>query len=491
MERIYIMKRTTKKSGTIKLRFRLRDGKAVDIQHRSDIKADIKHLEQFDIDGKVKSGKKVFNEELRDDIAREIAAMSQAYKVMKEKGLTLNNDTLNTQVDLILNPQAERSSLSIDSRFEQFIDTKCKKNGIGVGRLRHYEVLLRELRRFLIIKHKKNITAGEFNEETLQAFSDFLINEYKYVWDYPSLYEDQKEINVPKQARMKSTVSTKLKILRAFFTSLENKEEITRSPFRSMDKEDKTQLLFAQYDVPVFLEADEFNRVLNSEVSERLQECKDIFLINAAIGCRIGDLVNMGWKNVGVKNGIPYIHYLPAKTARRQSDNSEIQTPIMRFAFDILKSHDFIFPLLKNVSGKSGYNKLLKELLEQCEISRECPVLNHETGRNEYVPLYELASSKLARKTHVDMTAKVQINLYASGLHKEGSAAVKRYTNMGISDKFKLLNAAFSQPFYKVNNDLEIISEGKEKTDKDLNKMLDSMSDSDKARLLEMLLKKK
>ena len=34
-----------------------------------------------------------------------------------------------------------------------------------------------------------------------------------------------------------------------------------------------------------------------------------------------------------------------------------------------------------------------------------------------------MASSKLARKTHVDMLNKVQINYYAAGLHREGAKA--------------------------------------------------------------------
>lgn len=36
-----------------------------------------------------------------------------------------------------------------------------------------------------------------------------------------------------------------------------------------------------------------------------------------------------------------------------------------------------------------------------------------EVGDNVYRPLYEAASSKLVRKTHVDMLNKVQINLCA------------------------------------------------------------------------------
>ena len=61
-----------------------------------------------------------------------------------------------------------------------------------------------------------------------------------------------------------------------------------------------------------------------------------------------------------------------------------------------------------------------------------------------------MASSKLARKTHVDMLNKVQINYYAAGLHREGSKAVFRYTSLELSDRFALLNAAFGEEEYRV-----------------------------------------
>ena len=60
---------------------------------------------------------------------------------------------------------------------------------------------------------------------------------------------------------------------------------------------------------------------------------------------------------------------------------------------------------------------------------------------------------------------------------------------MGIMDKFKLLNAAFSQPFYKVNYDMEIISEDEVEKQKKLIKLIANLCDSDKE-LLEKLLSK-
>ncbi len=153
-------------------------------------------------------------------------------------------------------------------------------------------------------------------------------------------------------------------------------------------------------------------------------------------------------------DGIPYIHYLPQKTKREL--RSEIETPIMLYALDIIKKYRFKFSVLNYVSGKTGYNAKIKELLEYCKIDRKCKVFDENINDYTYSPLYELGSSKLCRKTHVDMMNKVQVNQYAAGLHSEGSDAVNRYTHLELRDRFILMCAAFGQPQYKVDNNLEM-----------------------------------
>lgn len=90
-------------------------------------------------------------------------------------------------------------------------------------------------------------------------------------------------------------------------------------------------------------------------------------------------------------------------------------------------------------------------------IDRLVPIYNEKTGENEYFPLWQRASSKTTRSTCVDIMAKYQIDMYAAGLHRRGSKAVERYTNMEIRDDFALRNIAFRQPAYKVDKDLNVL----------------------------------
>lgn len=212
------------------------------------------------------------------------------------------------------------------------------------------------------------------------------------------------------------------------------------------------------YDAPVFLRADEFQRVRKAKLSACLESVRDAFLVQCAFGCRIADFQAMTIYNISVSpDGIPYVHYLPQKTAGEQDLNTEIETPVVRFAFDIIQRTGFNFPIVRNVYGRNGYNVLIKSLLKECDITRTVPIYNEEAKTNEYRPINELGSSKLARKTHVDMMSKVQVDLYAAGLHKQGSSAVNRYTAMELKDRFKLINAAFGEKAYRVNAKLEVL----------------------------------
>ncbi len=160
-------------------------------------------------------------------------------------------------------------------------------------------------------------------------------------------------------------------------------------------------------------------------------------------------------------DGIPYVHYLAHKTLRDNATNIETETPIMRYALDIIKKWKFQFPILSIQSGEGCAVEKIRQLLKFCGIDRKCTIFDETTEDNKYVPIHELAGTKLCRKTHVDMMSKVQVNLYASGLHKVGSAAVHNYTNLQLADRFMLMCVAYDQPVYHVDKDLNIISEEK------------------------------
>ena len=144
------------------------------------------------------------------------------------------------------------------------------------------------------------------------------------------------------------------------------------------------------------------------------------------------------------------------KESRSLVVNQEICTPLIQPALDIIRRTRLAFNGHNPKYEKQVYNSSLRVLLKFCGIDRTVCLFDPEVGDNVYKPLYEVASSKLARKTHVDMLTKVQINFYAAGLHREGSEAVFRYTSLELKDRFALLNAAFGTENYREDSSLRV-----------------------------------
>ena len=450
-----------KKEGQVTVRYRLRQGDdIVQISHRSDIRCDVKDLAKFNPDGTPKDRIRIYDVALSERLQKEHQYMVAAYAKMCDEGLDLTSVVFEREIAAIKNPvEAIRTeNPNIVDRFRSYADSAFKSGLIGENRLKHIIVVSDKLKRFLIIKGISGITAEEFDVDHLLGFREFLFDEYLYVKKYERLYKDVKKQNKPEARLSMNTVVSQMKMFQTFFTQLEDMDEIRKSPFRKLGKERKKSFMKTKYDAPIFLRADELKVVRESEVPQNLQETRDAFVVQCAFGCRISDFQDLSMASIAVsEEGIPYIHYMPKKTVDDQDGNEEVETPIVRYAFDIIKRTGFKFTILKNLYGSYGYNASIRALLQHCKIDRQVPQFNEETKKNDYLPLFKVGSSKLARKTHVDMMNKVQVNQYAAGLHKEGSTAVKRYTNMELKDRFALMNAAFEQAPFFVDQSLSII----------------------------------
>ena len=316
-----------------------------------------------------------------------------------------------------------------------------------------------KIERFLTIKGLSELTVQEFDSKMLMQFRQFIMEEYKYVPRFKRIYKGMKKSAIPTEKLSINTLTSQLKIWQTFFNELESQDEIVKSPFKRLGTEKNKSIMHTMYDDPVFLRLDELKKVIEADVPEKYVTARDAFVLQCALGCPIGDFQRMSMKKVAVSpDGIPYVHYIPSKTAWSQETDSEIETPLVRYALEIVKKTKFNLPILNYPYGVNDYNVKIKEIMKLCGLDREVKTFNEETRDNEYMPLYEAASTKLARKTHVDIMNKVQVNIYATGLHRQGSGAVHRYTMMELADTFALMNVALDQEDYRVDVNLDIIS---------------------------------
>lgn len=449
-----------KKKGEVRVKYRIRDGRATQVYYTTDILCSEKDLEKLNPDGSRKDRIKLYNTGLAESLKKEYDMMVAAYAKMLDEGLDLTTEVLEREIADLKNPVVETRNENPDivTRFRKYADSALRSGIIGEARHKHIIVVSDKLERFLMINGISGLTAEEFDIDHLMEFRKFLFDEYLYVKKYERLYKGVKAHNKPQSRLSMNTVTSQMKMFQTFFTELEDIDEIRKSPFRKLGKERRKAVMRTKYDDPFFLRKEELKKIISAEIPQSLRDTRDAFVVQCAFGCRISDFQGLSMGSISVsEEGIPYIHYIPQKTADSQEGNVEVETPIVRYAFDIIKSTGFHFPILRNIFGTYGYNARIRAILQMCGINRPVAQFNEETKKNDYLPLCKVGSSKLARKTHVDIMNKVQVDMYAAGLHKVGSSAVGRYTSMEIKDRFKLMNAAFDQEAFKVDNELNVI----------------------------------
>ena len=421
MERVTLYYREGKQKGVARLRFRLVDGRKITLYHKTGYLAKIKDLEKYENDGELKKRVEVYNKELNGEIIRHMSAMHKAYEKMKEEGLDMTSEVFEREIQAALNPIVEVRTQLTETLCERFLrhEREALRDGV-ISDNRYVEAVgyAGKLHRFLTIKGKSKITAPEFTVDLLLEFRQFVFDEYLYVPRYKSLYTKDKIARKPTRRLSDASAVQVMSMFRAFFNELEAKDEITKSPFRRLTSDRRKTIFRVMYDEPVFLRQEEFQKV---------------------------------------PEGIPYIHYIPSKTTGSQTTNAEIKTPIIRLAYDIIMRTKFNLGIWMKPSSLATYNDKVRELIKFCGIDRKVTTYDVEKHDNINIPLYEAASSKLARKTHVEMMSKVQVNIYAAGLHRQGSDAVHHYTRMEMKDHFALMNVAFGQPDYRVDKDLNIV----------------------------------
>ena len=343
---------------------------------------------------------------LRDKLETHKLAMCKAYTLMQLRRMDMNDRIFEMQVGRVLSQGGAQVVNSrhdpLFGRYMRYVEEVHKVGVVGESRYAQLLSKARKLWRFLVINGLTGLSPREFDASLLMDYRQFVYDEYKYVPLYPQLYPRGGGHRPPKKRCKNNTVVSDLLALKAFFSELEDTGEIRRSPFRKLSGEKRRSVMHVEYDEPFYLRADEFRQILSCPVPAELQGAKDMFVLNCALGCRIGDLKKLTMEKVAISDeGIPYVHYIPSKTAR--VSKREVMTPLIKPAYEIIRRTHFGFNGHNPNYEKQLYNKALRRLLKFCGIDRPVCLYDPEVGDTVYRPLYEVASSKLASKTHEDM----------------------------------------------------------------------------------------
>ena len=137
------------------------------------------------------------------------------------------------------------------------------------------------------------------------------------------------------------------------------------------------------------------------------------------------------------------IEYIPRKTIEDRA--KVIRVPLNSIAEEILDKYDDndedkLFPYISS----QKYNDAIKEMLSIAGINRLVTILDTVTQEQKQVPICDVASSHMARRTFIgNLYKKVKDPNLVGSLsgHKEGSRAFSRYREIDEEIKIDLVKS--------------------------------------------------
>ena len=349
----------------------------------------------------------------------------------------------------------------VTAKEESFFDIMEKylaTHKLSEYRRKNFMVIHRSLRRFELYKKKKGNSGFKLSFTTLtldllHQIEDFLGNEKDAFLKYPDIYEKipystRISLKTPKrkrsptldkdgnpvikgmpQSRGQNTVADMMIRFRTFIIWAIDNEYTANNPFKNFTVGEIV------YGTPIYISNDERNRLLNTDLSfnKEMETQRDIFVFQCLIGCRIKDLYKMTYNSI-IDGAIEYI---PRKT--KEDRAITVRVPLNDTAKQLIaKYKDYERGSLFPFNTEQDYNRKIKEAFKRAGLDRMVTVLDQQTREEIQKPLYEVASSHMARRSFIgNIYKKVKDPNLVGALsgHKEGSKAFARYRT--IDDEMK------------------------------------------------------
>lgn len=433
--------RATKGKDTAFVRFRISDGRNVQLFYKSPIsvKVDLWDAKREEI-----STRKICNNAYRRATNNEIqntkARLFEAYEQNK-KHIKNSNDLASvmrgeTFRDMVTDGESVYDICECIRQYVKAneISTRCRDCYNSFRTICKHFKMSEEARGTLT--HFADIRT--LNAADIETFADFLKREHEEVTKRPEIYEskpfaDMYRKGQPPKQRGTNTIIEYLKKLRAVLNFAERKGLISKSPMQGY------KIGRAVYGTPYYMTREERDTLAEYDLHERpdLAKIRDLFVFQCFCGCRVGDLLRLTKRNV--IDG--YLEYIPHKTISKRGQ--VIRVPLHPKALQILARYKDAENLLPNCGSLVTINEKLKKLFALCGFTRLVQVLNPVTRKEEQKPLFEVVSTHMARRTFIGLLYK-QVkdpNLIASmSGHAPNSMAFARYRAIDDEIKTEVIN---------------------------------------------------
>lgn len=293
------------------------------------------------------------------------------------------------------NSDEKKDSLSL-SFFEAYEKYKNESN-VSDGRRRHYAADINRLKEY------------EKKKKTPLSFDNLNILDYN------------KHIS---KDRASNTVVSIMKRLKGFLNYCKTESIIENNPFDKINFAAKIETEI--YDEPICMTREELTQLYKKKMPDYTTELvRDMFCLQAALGCRVGDFVRLNYNNIQDNS----LTYFPKKTKEYVN---KVIVPISNRANEIITKYKNKGPngLTMPFLHPNEHNSQLKLVFRIAELNRKIIQFDRDTGKEVVFTLHDVASSHLARRTFVDILCQAgePIHVVASmSGHSENSKAFDRY----------------------------------------------------------------
>ena len=301
-----------------------------------------------------------------------------------------------------------------EKTFFDVIDIYLAAHKLSDNRLKNFKVLVRCLHRFELYKKAEEsrgfiLSFANLTPEILRQLETFLLDEKAVFLHHPEIYEKYR--------------------FRAFVLWAIDNGHTTNNPFKHFTIGEIV------YGTPIYITNEERTQLFEADLSvnKEVEIQRDIFIFHCFIGCRVSDLFKMTYQNI-IGDSIEYIQ---RKT--KEDRPITVRVPLSKTAIALIDKYreegrESLFPF----STEQHYNRKIKEAFRLAGLDRIVTVPDQRTRAEVHKPIYEIASSHMARRTFIgNIYKKVKDPNMVSALsgHKEGSKAFARYRT--IDDEMK------------------------------------------------------
>jgi integrase len=432
----FVRKSTKKDSDIVKIRYRVLDGRGVDAFFVSKMQI---NFSDWDAKRHCLKARIIILPADKSEIERSIIFHKQQLQIalsnLTQNGVKPTSKALSEEMYHLLNPSAKNARNAMN--FFDYFDSFCEAKQVSISRSNAYKMVCSIFKRFenykMIFDKKFSLDIKNFSSVTAEEFLKFIQNEHIIVEKHNEIYTNKK-ISKP---RSTNSVVSILKTVKAFFNYLKNKKRVLQhSPFSDLDCPAEA------YGTPFYLTITERNQLYNYDLSEQpdFEKQRDIFVFHCVIGCRAGDLFRLTKSNI-VNGGVEYI---AGKT--RDGNPKTIRVPLNKVGLEILEKYkyfdgDKLFPFART---KHLYNEAIREVLKRAGVNRIVTIMDSQTRLDIQKPIYEVASSHLARRTlYANVYKKFKDPALAGSLtgHSPNSKAALRYRDIDEDIKLELVRS--------------------------------------------------